>query len=51
MTCLKYLLPISCALLLGVSVWQLIFPGGVLPVTPVPGWWNAAGAAVAVDGR
>jgi NADH-quinone oxidoreductase subunit H len=23
MTCLKYLLPISCALLLGVSVWQL----------------------------
>jgi NADH-quinone oxidoreductase subunit H len=51
MTCLKYLLPISCALLLGVSVWQLIFPGGVLPVAPVPGWWNAAGAAVAVDGR
>jgi len=26
MTCLKYLLPISCALLLGVSVWQLIVP-------------------------
>src|SRR6185312_15577389 len=24
MTCLKYLLPISCALLLGVSVWQLM---------------------------
>jgi NADH-quinone oxidoreductase subunit H len=27
MTCLKYLLPISCGLLLGVSVWQvLVFP-------------------------
>jgi NADH-quinone oxidoreductase subunit H len=24
MTCLKYLLPISCALLLGVAVWQLL---------------------------
>ena len=23
MTCLKYLLPISCVLLLGVSLWQL----------------------------
>jgi NADH-quinone oxidoreductase subunit H len=26
MTCLKYLLPISCVLLLGVSVWQLAVP-------------------------
>jgi NADH-quinone oxidoreductase subunit H len=26
MTCLKYLLPISCVLLLGVSVWQLLVP-------------------------
>jgi NADH-quinone oxidoreductase subunit H len=26
MTCLKYLLPISCVLLMGVSVWQLIMP-------------------------
>jgi NADH-quinone oxidoreductase subunit H len=26
MTCLKYLLPISCALLLGVSVWQVVVP-------------------------
>jgi NADH-quinone oxidoreductase subunit H len=26
MTCLKYLLPISCVLLLGVSVWRLIMP-------------------------
>lgn len=30
MTCLKYLLPISCALLLGVSVWQLVVPSIVL---------------------
>jgi NADH-quinone oxidoreductase subunit H len=26
MTCLKYLLPISCVLLLGVTVWQLLVP-------------------------
>jgi NADH-quinone oxidoreductase subunit H len=26
MTCLKYLLPISCVLLLGVSVWQVVIP-------------------------
>jgi NADH-quinone oxidoreductase subunit H len=26
MACLKYLLPISCALLLGVSVWRLLMP-------------------------
>lgn len=26
MTCLKYLLPISCALLLGVSLWQMLVP-------------------------
>src|ERR1019366_2132601 len=26
MTCLKYLLPISCALLLGVSLWQVAMP-------------------------
>src|SRR5262249_6135857 len=30
MTCLKYLLPISCALLLGVSLWQLAVPTPVL---------------------
>jgi NADH-quinone oxidoreductase subunit H len=30
MTCLKYLLPISCVLLLGVSVWQVALPGTVL---------------------
>ncbi len=29
-TCLKYLLPISCALLLGVSFWQVAMPGMVL---------------------
>jgi NADH-quinone oxidoreductase subunit H len=26
MTCLKYLLPISCVLLLGVSIWQVLVP-------------------------
>jgi NADH-quinone oxidoreductase subunit H len=30
MTCLKYLLPLSCVLLLGVSVWQLAVPAIVL---------------------
>jgi NADH-quinone oxidoreductase subunit H len=29
MTCLKYLLPISCVLLLGVAVWQVAVPAGV----------------------
>src|SRR5262249_51868625 len=30
MTCLKYLLPLSCFLLLGVAVWQVAIPGVVL---------------------
>src|SRR5262249_31055019 len=30
MTCLKYLLPISCGLLLGVSFWQVAVPDPVL---------------------
>jgi NADH-quinone oxidoreductase subunit H len=30
MTCLKYLLPISCVLLVGVSLWQLAMPRVVL---------------------
>jgi NADH-quinone oxidoreductase subunit H len=29
-TCLKYLLPMSCVLLLGVSFWQVVMPGSVL---------------------
>jgi NADH-quinone oxidoreductase subunit H len=29
-TCLKYLLPMSCALLLGVSLWQVAMPATVL---------------------
>jgi NADH-quinone oxidoreductase subunit H len=32
MTCLKYLLPLSCALLLLVSLWQLLLPGGLAPL-------------------
>lgn len=31
MTCLRYLLPISCVLLMGVSVWQLLIPPMVQP--------------------
>jgi NADH-quinone oxidoreductase subunit H len=31
MMCLKYLVPISCALLLGVAVWSLFVPGWVQP--------------------
>src|SRR5262249_14517444 len=34
MTCLKYLLPISCALLMGVSLWMLVLPAPVLLVVP-----------------
>ena len=30
MTCLKYLVPISCVLLMGVSLWQLALPGVVV---------------------
>ena len=29
MTCLKYLLPISCVLLWACSLWQVLVPGGV----------------------
>jgi NADH-quinone oxidoreductase subunit H len=29
MTCLKYFLPISCGLLVGVCAWQLVVPAGV----------------------
>ena len=29
-TCLKYLLPISCVLLVGASLWPLVFPGGLV---------------------
>jgi len=42
-TCLKYLLPISCALLLGVSFWQVAMPWPVLAYLKVP----AAAACVA----
>ncbi len=31
MLCLKYLVPISCVLMLGVSVWTLVVPGFVQP--------------------
>jgi len=35
MTCLKYLLPISCVLLMGVSAWQLFLPHVVQGIV----WW------------
>ena len=34
MTCLKYLVPLSCVLLLGVSLWTLLMPA------PVQEWFN-----------
>jgi NADH-quinone oxidoreductase subunit H len=36
MTCLKYLLPLSCLLLLGVSLWQVAMPAVVLQWFKVP---------------
>src|SRR5262245_26188423 len=39
MTCLKYLLPISCVLLMGVSLWQLLLPHAVQAVA----WWAIFG--------
>ena len=42
MTCLKYLLPISCALLLGVSLWHRAMPPQVL------GWLRYGLAGVCV---
>jgi NADH-quinone oxidoreductase subunit H len=48
MACLKYFLPISCVLLLGVSLWQLALPhvvvGGILVLNYVP--YVAAGACL-----
>ncbi len=44
MTCLKYLLPISCVLLLGVSVWQVALPGVVLT------WFKIVLAVLCVAG-
>jgi NADH-quinone oxidoreductase subunit H len=34
MTCLKYLLPISCVLIVGVSLWNLFLPTAVLALFP-----------------
>lgn len=31
--CLKYCLPIACAMLLGVTFWRLLLPGGLIPGT------------------
>src|SRR5262245_61581151 len=37
MTCLKYLLPISCVLLLGVSLWQVLI-GPLVVARPLTEW-------------
>jgi NADH-quinone oxidoreductase subunit H len=34
-TCLKYLLPVSCVLLLGVCLWQLLLPASVRALLPI----------------
>lgn len=34
--CLKYCLPISCFTLIGVTFWQAILPGGLVPMPRVP---------------
>ncbi len=44
MTCLKYLLPISCGLLVLVSLWMLLVPGPVLKIVP----WVMFGLCVLV---
>jgi hypothetical protein len=43
MTCLKYLLPISCVLLLGVTLWQVAVPP---PVTTVVQYVGAAASVL-----
>jgi NADH-quinone oxidoreductase subunit H len=45
MTCLKYFLPISCALLVGVCLWLLLIPPGAARVVQ---YVLAVGCAVAL---
>src|SRR5262245_31633919 len=42
MTCLKYLLPISCVLLMGVSAWQLFLPHPLQAIV----WWAIFGVCM-----
>src|SRR5215831_1013217 len=46
MTCLKYLLPISCALLLGVSLWMVVWPPLVVNGTKWPLAFGSVGLVV-----
>ncbi len=48
MTCLKYFLPISCFLLLGVSLWQVAMPAVVLVWFKVPAALLSVGLFVLV---
>lgn len=46
-TCLKYLLPMSCALLLITAIWEIAFPSGILgPVLAPSGITNTGGYPV-----
>jgi NADH-quinone oxidoreductase subunit H len=47
MTCLKYLLPISCALLLGVSLWQVAVPR---PAAVLVQWMLFGGSVIVIGG-
>ncbi|MGL4421504.1 MAG: NADH-quinone oxidoreductase subunit H, partial [Gemmataceae bacterium] len=33
--CLKYFVPMSCALLVGAAIWQLYAPGSLRTITPI----------------
>jgi NADH-quinone oxidoreductase subunit H len=48
MTCLKYFLPISCVLLVGVCVWQLLVPVGVMHAVTYILAFGCAGGTVIV---
>ncbi len=48
MTCLKYFLPISCVLLVGVCLWQLLVPADVARVVKYVLGFGCAGGMLAV---
>jgi NADH-quinone oxidoreductase subunit H len=56
MVCLKYLLPISCVLLVGIGIWQLSVDRLEWPISggkfwvSIPGIWKYGSAAVCVLG-
>jgi NADH-quinone oxidoreductase subunit H len=48
MTCLKYFLPISCVLLVGVCLWQLVVPAVVARVVTYALAFGCGGLALVV---